>query len=135
MAPRRKLRVVVALGIIALAGCGSSAETGSASPSPSYSAPAVPAGAVMVTLDDFAITPATLPVKPGHVTFYVTNNGKTPHNFTIIDPGGRPLFNTATISYQHSAVLQADIAMPSYTFICTQSGHRALGMEGTLTTG
>jgi uncharacterized cupredoxin-like copper-binding protein len=89
----------------------------------------------MVTLEDYDIMPAALSVKPGHVVFYVRNAGKTPHNFTIIDASGKALFNTPNFNQGEARVLEADLTPAASKFICTQPGHRSLGMEGTLTFG
>ncbi|MFN2465248.1 MAG: plastocyanin/azurin family copper-binding protein [Candidatus Dormibacteria bacterium] len=124
-----------------LAGCGTAGTTpttpASASPAASAAAaaPAVPAGAVMITLEDYDIMPATLSLKPGHVVFYVKNTGKTPHNFTLVDGSGKALFNTPNINLGQAVVLQADISPATTKYICTQPGHRSLGMEGTVTLG
>jgi uncharacterized cupredoxin-like copper-binding protein len=132
---------LAAAAMLAACGGGSSSPTGAAtgaSPSPSQAAqaaPSVPAGAVMVTLEDYDIVPATLALKPGHTVFYVKNTGKTPHNFTLIDASGTALFNTANITQGQAVLLQADISAATTKYICTQPGHRSLGMEGVLSLG
>ncbi|MDQ6746615.1 MAG: cupredoxin domain-containing protein [Candidatus Dormibacteraeota bacterium] len=137
----KKLALPVA-AVALLAACGGSTTSSSSPASPSgaagaspaaQAAPAVPAGAVMVTLEDYDIMPATLDLKPGHVVFYVKNTGKTPHNFTLNDGTGKALFNTPNINLGQAVVLQADISPAATKYICTQPGHRSLGMEGTLT--
>jgi plastocyanin len=132
---------LAAAALLAACGGGSSSPAESAaavSPSPGATAqalPAVPAGAVTVTLEDYDIMPATLSLKPGQAVFYVKNTGKTPHNFTLIDASGKSLFNTANINQGQAVVLQAEISATTSKYICTQPGHRSLGMEGTLTVG
>ena len=73
-------RCIPILAITALiAGCG----TSSSGSSTIATNPTPPPGAVHVSLLDYSISPAKISVPAGAFTLYVTNDGKTPHNFTI----------------------------------------------------
>lgn len=121
--------------LVMVAGCGTSTP----SPSPAASNPTPPPGAVHVSLLDYSITPAKISVPSGTVAVYVTNDGKTPHNFTIRSPRG-PLGTSSTI-VAHTKDLnpgQADVivvtlASGDYTFYCAFAGHEQLGMVGDFT--
>ena len=121
--------------IMLITGCGaatSALPTTAANPTP-------PAGAIHVSLLDYSISPAKISLPAGSNTLYVTNDGKTPHNFTIRTPRG-PLGASSKI-VAHSRDLnpgQADVvtvtlAAGEYTFFCAFAGHEALGMVGDFT--
>jgi plastocyanin len=65
-------------------------------------------------------------VKPGDVHFMVTNNGKIPHNFVIAGQ------QTLVLSPGKSQELDVTLTLGSYPYLCSITGHAALGMKGTL---
>ena len=97
------------------------------------SAAATPATSVQVTLVDFMIHPDTLTASAGDVTFAVKHDGKTPHNFTILDASGSVIAHTPNLNPGQSTTLSTRLAAGTYTYICSLAGHRSLGMQGTLT--
>lgn len=143
IALRRLLQLLVVALLVGA--CGAATPTGDASPSaaatsPSAAAanPSAPAGAVHVSLLDFSIAPAKLSLPAGQVTFHVTNDGKTPHNFDIRTPQGALDSSSKIIAHSkdldpgQSDTFTATLAAGSYTFFCAYAGHEALGMVGTL---
>jgi hypothetical protein len=81
--PASRLRSAAALGIVLVTavGCG-----GGASPSPSAASPNASAAAttVAVTLQEWAVVPATSSAPAGPVAFDVTNQGPAdPHEFVV----------------------------------------------------
>ncbi|MHB8613252.1 MAG: cupredoxin domain-containing protein [Candidatus Dormibacteraceae bacterium] len=139
----RRLTLLFATAVL-IAGCGGSTAATSTATSDSSAAagavnPTPPAGAVRVSLLDFSITPAKISVPAGAITLYVTNDGKTPHNFTIRSPRG-PV-GAATKIVAHTRDLnpgQADLLVTTlpagdYTFYCAFAGHEQLGMTGDFT--
>jgi plastocyanin len=70
-------------------------------------------------------------VLPGRVTVRFTNDSSIPHNVTIAE-GSRNLGETETITGD-SATTQVELGAGEYDFYCSVAGHRAAGMEGTLT--
>jgi uncharacterized cupredoxin-like copper-binding protein len=89
------LRTLAAGSIVALA--ISACATGQPSPSPTAT-PTVAAGTgtVQVTLQEWAVVPASTSVAAGEVTFQVTNTGpEDVHEFVVLktdlDPGGLPV--------------------------------------------
>jgi uncharacterized cupredoxin-like copper-binding protein len=67
------------------------------------------------------------PVKHGLIKFVVHNIGKLPHNFVI---GGQ---QTLVIKSGGTATVSATLAKGKYKYICSITGHAALGMKGVLT--
>ncbi len=85
---------------------------------------------VPVTLDDLFIEPDELEVPAGDVTFAVSNEGSGPHDLTIEELGVK----TPAIEGGASATLEAGtLEAGEYTLYCSIAGHRAAGMEATLT--
>lgn len=132
-----KIRLfVAAAALLAMtAACGTS---GSSSPA-AMDSPSAPAGAIHVSLLDFSISPATLNVPAGAVTFYVTNDGKSPHNFNVRSPRGPIGKNIQIVAHSkdltpgQSDVVKATFTAGAYTFYCAFAGHESLGMIGDLT--
>ncbi|MHB8643351.1 MAG: plastocyanin/azurin family copper-binding protein [Gaiellaceae bacterium] len=65
-------------------------------------------------------------VKPGDVHFMVKNVGKIPHNFVIAGQ------QTLVLSPGKSQELDLTLAAGRYPYLCSITGHAALGMKGTL---
>ncbi len=66
--------------------------------------------------------------KPGTVNFKVTNKGSVPHDFKI---NGK---KTTLLSPGKSQTLKVAFKKKgSYPYLCTVTGHAALGMKGTFT--
>jgi len=85
--------------------------------------------AVQVNLSEFQITMAPAEVPPGRVTFTITNNGTTAHDFMIPDLGQ----NSPMINAGDTAILVVD--MPdegTFKVLCGVSGHEAAGMVSSL---
>jgi uncharacterized cupredoxin-like copper-binding protein len=82
---------------------------------------------VNVTASDFKFKLSAKSVKPGKVTFKVTNKGAVKHDFMIDGT------KTSLISPGKSASLTVNFKKAgSYPYKCTVPGHAALGMKGTL---
>jgi manganese oxidase len=90
-----------------------------------------PAGAVQVTLTEYAITPTTI-AAPLNGKLTVTNAGTMVHNFNVqgtnvhtkdLQPG-----ETATVDLK-------GLKAGTYTSFCAISGHQQLGMQATLVIG
>jgi len=127
------MRLVVA-GIFALvgfaaAGCGSGGggqtETGAAAGGKSIS----------IAAADFSLDPSKIQIdQPGTYTIQLTNNGKTGHALEVEGQGIEE--KTDTINPGDTTQLTVEITKAgTYEFYCPVDGHRALGMEGTLTLG
>lgn len=130
---------LLVISTLLLVACGSSSSsssgptTGYGSDSTPAPAASAPADAIKVSLIDFKINPANLSAKAGEVSFAVSNDGKAPHNFVILDPAGKVVAKTADLSPGQSAVLKANLTAGMYSFDCSLPGHASLGMVGMLT--
>jgi plastocyanin len=136
-------KLLLTLSLAALAACAGPSNTHAptntrtpASPTPSAEpASAQPSTAgteLAVTLRDFEIDPDTL-TAAGTVTFAVTSEGPTPHNFTIRDANDVVVAHSVDLRTGDSDTVEADLAPGEYTFFCAFAGHESLGMHGTLT--
>jgi FtsP/CotA-like multicopper oxidase with cupredoxin domain len=102
----------------------------------SSSAGATPSGGgadtsqtVDITLSDFKITPQMPSVKPGPVTFKVTNTGTQAHNLSI------PSLAVKTPDIQPGTTVTLKVStVPtgSFDMLCEVAGHAAAGMTGQL---
>ena len=72
-------------------------------------------------------------VKAGTVTIKFTNESPLDHNVAVAQ-GSRELGRSDTIKGSETE-LKVDLQPGEYEFYCTVDGHRAAGMEGTLTVG
>jgi plastocyanin len=70
-------------------------------------------------------------VKAGTVTIRLTNASELEHNVAVAQ-GARQLGVSDTINGADTE-LEVDLRPGEYEFYCTVDGHRAAGMEGTLT--
>ena len=65
---------------------------------------------------------------PGQLTVKMANKSTTPHDIVIDGKGKGEIVNNGGTSQ-----FSADFKAGTYTFYCSVPGHRAAGMEGTLT--
>jgi plastocyanin len=150
--------VAIALGVAACGGSSGSSSTAagttsSAAAAPTSSAPAATgtssaaatssstggaAASGQLTLmamsnGQLMFDKKTLAAKAGTVTVAFTNNSPEAHNLTIQKGtsgavvGATPTFTGGT------KTLSVKLAAGTYTFYCSVPGHRAAGMQGTLT--
>jgi plastocyanin len=150
----RASMLTLALGVVALAGCGSSsssnstslsASTATSAPAPSSSSSAAsstPAAATAGGGHALALASdpegqlkyntTSLTAKAGAVTIAFNNMAPLAHNLTIASSSGTVV--GATPTFQGSTkTLSLNLKPGTYKFYCTVPGHRAAGMEGTLT--
>jgi plastocyanin len=112
---------LVAVALLAACGGGSSGS-------------GQPAGSHAVTMTEFKFDPSTMSVPAGNVTFWLVNSGTTAHDMSIKDSSGKTIATSELVSSGDSmAFTVSNLAAGNYTFICTQPGHEASGMKGTLT--
>jgi plastocyanin len=114
--------LAVALAAVALlAGCGGSS-------------PSQPAGSTKITMTEFKFDPATVNVPSGKVVFFLVNSGSTQHDMAIRDSSNNRVAVSELVSAGDSVVFTVDnLPAGSYTIFCTQPGHEASGMKGSLT--
>ncbi len=150
--PNRRLALpAVLIGIVALAGCGSSSKSSSSASTPqtpasstpstssSATTPAPAAGGAGSSLSlaanpegQLAYNTKSLSAKAGKVSIAFTNAAPLEHNLTVETSSGQTVGATPTFQ-GGSKTLSVNLKAGTYKFFCTVPGHRQAGMEGTLT--
>jgi len=135
--------LVMAVGLLALSACGSSSST-STSPTPTKTSapattpPAATSGAGQhLSLDanpegQLKYNTTALTAKAGAVSIDFSNSSPLAHNVTVASSSGEVVGATPTFT-GGSKTLSLTVKPGTYKFYCTVPGHRAAGMEGTLT--
>ncbi|MGC4107681.1 MAG: ScyD/ScyE family protein [Thermomicrobiales bacterium] len=85
-----------------------------------------------VTIDmvDLKFEPAAVTIPADtDVTVHLVNKGALPHDFVIDDLG----VNSGIVPSDGKATVKINAAAGTYTYYCSQPGHRTAGMVGTLT--
>jgi plastocyanin len=144
--------LALALGLGALAGCGGSSSTSSSASTPSTastqssssatsstpapaSAPASAAQTLTLAANpegQLKFDKTSLTAKAGSVSIDFTNMAPLAHNVTVASPSGSVLGEGPTFQ-GGSKTLALKLTAGTYKFYCSVPGHRAAGMEGTLT--
>ncbi len=143
----------VLVGLLVLAGCGSSSKTTSttstSSSSTAATTPSSPAttsssssessassgGALHVSAapgGQLEYSTKSLTAKAGKVSIDFTNSAPLGHNMTIESSSGQIVGATPTFQ-GGSKTLSLTLKPGTYKFFCSVPGHRQAGMEGTLT--
>ena len=96
-----------------------------------------PSGSTKVSLTEFKFDPGTsspITVAHGNVVFWLVNTGNTSHDMQIKDSSGNAVATSELLSPGDAKEFDVNnLAAGSYTIVCTQPGHEASGMKGTLT--
>jgi plastocyanin len=132
---RRALPLVLVLAalVLALSACGGGSSSSSTTPATTggggggggstVQISADPSGALKYEQTDVSAT-------AGSITIDFTNMSSLPHDVTIEGNGASGATDQITDSTTSTTV---DLDPGTYTFFCSVDGHRAAGMEGTLT--
>jgi plastocyanin len=128
-------------GTSASSGTGTSASGGTSTSAAATSSAAAPAagggsGAVAIAANpsgSLSYDKKTLSAKAGKVTITMTNMAPVGHNITIQQgTNGSVLGSTPTFQGGTKSVTLT-LKAGTYTYYCSVPGHRAAGMQGTLT--
>ena len=154
----RTLKWQLIAGVSAVAVAAAACGTGQASPSPvvSPSPSAAGPGVVEVTLQEWAVVPASTSAAAGDVTFQVTNDGPDDiHEFVVLktdlDPGALPVDANGMVSESGAGIevigeiedipvgetqtLTETLAAGKYVLLCNiydeaeQEAHYTMGMR------
>lgn len=121
-------RLVLGLGLVALATITAACSGGSAS-SPT-AAPSVPADAIVVVAKDLAFTTPEVSAPAGKpFTIVLDNQEDVPHNIAIKDSTGADVFKGEIVTKAQVANEIPALAAGSYPFICEVHPN----MTGTIT--
>jgi plastocyanin len=140
MKPRSLISLAAAIVIaVTVAACGSSSGGGSSAPAAGggASVPATSASgggtSIPVTLKDFSISATGADsLKPGTVTFLVSNQGPSAHNLTVNGPGVADAA-TSTFASGDTQNLTVTLKKGTYDLFCSVPGHKAAGMDMHIT--
>jgi plastocyanin len=145
---------VLALGVSACGGSGSSSSSSSAaaassatsstpaatssatSSTPAASSSGTASSSLSIAADPsggLKFTKASLTAKAGTVTISFTNSSPLAHNLTIQQGTSGPVMGATPTFMGGAKTLTVKLAAGTYTFYCSVPGHRAAGMQGTLT--
>lgn len=135
---RNRMSVLVAVAVAAAgpAGCGGGGEAdqGAQSTPPATTQAGAASQTVAIGASEFKFSPATVRVKPGEVTFKLSNTGGAPHALEIEGQGIEE--ETDTVEPGASATLKVTLSKPgTYEFYCPVADHKQRGMTGELTVG
>ena len=134
----RWMTLLAVTAVLALAGCGgsdekSSSSSGSSSSSNSSSSSGGGGETLKLAADKSALKfdKTSLTAPAGKVTIQMSNPSMLSHNVAIegngLDTAGQIVSNGGT------STVTANLKAGKYTFFCAVDGHRAAGMQGTLT--
>lgn len=145
--------VSVVLGLLALAGCGSSSSgttatttstpattpttsTAATTPATTTTSTGAAAGSALSLAANaegqLKYNTTSLTAQAGKVSIDFTNSSPLGHNVTIESSAGKIVGATPTFQ-GGTKVLTLDLKAGTYKFFCSVPGHRMAGMEGTLT--
>ena len=117
--------LILSLAMAALAACGGGSTTSSSG---------APAGSTQVQVMDFNFKPKDFSVSSGKVVFFLVNSGPSAHDMLIADSTGKTVARSSLVQSGDTFTFTvSNLAAGKYVFYCDVPGHRASGMEGTLT--
>ena len=121
-------RLILGLGLVALAAVTAACSGASAAPSGPVATP--PAGAVVIVAKDLAWQPSAVTVKAGEpVTIVMDNQEDAPHNLFVKDSAGAEVFKGEIVSKQQITYELPALTAGTYPFICEVHPN----MTGTIT--
>ena len=137
------LIAVLVLAALGLTACGSSSDTTSStststtaeSTSTTASGGGGSGGTISIEADPsgaLAFTSSSLSAPAGSDKVEFNNPASLGHDVVIEDSSGNEVARTDVITGSSTSTT-ADLKAGTYTYFCSVDGHRAAGMEGTLT--
>jgi plastocyanin len=129
----RRTFIALATAAVVLAGCGGGDEESSATATPTATQAAGGEELALAAPEDGSLKfdKSTLSASAGSVTIEFANPSQVPHAVAIEGNGVQESGETVTES--DAPPLTVDLKAGEYTYYCPVDGHRAAGMEGTLT--
>lgn len=93
-------------------------------------------GSLTVRGKDISYDPSEVATEPGEVTLKFENVGALPHNLVFEEDSGLVAGDEEVfLTGGENASYDLQVEAGEYVFYCSVAGHRAAGMEGTLTVG
>jgi plastocyanin len=119
--------------VLALSACGGGSSSSSTTPATTGGGGAGGGSTVKISADPsgaLKYEQTDVSATAGSITIDFTNMSSLPHDVTIEGNGASGATDQITDSTTSTTV---DLEPGTYTFFCSVDGHRAAGMEGTLT--
>jgi plastocyanin len=119
--------------VLALSACGGGSSSSSTTPATTGGGAAGGGSTVKISADPsgaLKYEQTDVSATAGSITIDFTNMSSLPHDVTIEGNGASGATDQITDSTTSTTV---DLEPGTYTFFCSVDGHRAAGMEGTLT--
>ena len=144
---RRALFALVAVLAIASVACSSDSSSSSSSSAAGSSSDADTGAAINATVKDFAIAIDPAEIAGGEVTFSISNEGPSAHEFVVVEtddaPGDLPVEDGEVTEDDLNVIGEAEDIAPStsadpltltlpagnYVIICNLPGHYQQGMN------
>ena len=127
------LMLVLIAFVLALSACGGGSSSSSTTPATTGGGGAGGGSTVKISADPsgaLKYEQTDVSATAGSITIDFTNMSSLPHDVTIEGNGASGQTDTITNSSTSTTI---DLDPGTYTFFCSVDGHRAAGMEGTLT--
>ena len=127
------LMLVLIAFVLALSACGGGSSSSSTTPATTGGGGAGGGSTVKISADPsgaLKYEQTDVSATAGSITIDFTNMSSLPHDVTIEGNGASGATDQITDSTTSTTV---DLDPGTYTFFCSVDGHRAAGMEGTLT--
>ena len=127
------LMLVFIAFVLALSACGGGSSSSSTTPATTGGGAAGGGSTVKISADPsgaLKYEQTDVSATAGSITIDFTNMSSLPHDVTIEGNGASGATDQITDSTTSTTV---DLEPGTYTFFCSVDGHRAAGMEGTLT--
>jgi plastocyanin len=146
----RRIAVLAAFAALTLAACGGNDNKSTSTPAATEAATDTPTAAATETPTEAAggsgaklaiaadpggalkFTESKLTAQAGSVEIDFANQSQLPHAVEI-EGNGLEETSTKTVTAEDAPPLTVDLKPGTYTFYCPVDGHRAAGMEGTIT--
>jgi len=125
--------LVLTAFVLALSACGGGSSSSSTTPATTGGGGAGGGSTVKISADPsgaLKYEQTDVSATAGSITIDFTNMSSLPHDVTIEGNGASGATDQITDSTTSTTV---DLEPGTYTFFCSVDGHRAAGMEGTLT--
>jgi plastocyanin len=125
--------LLVSLASAVLVACSPASSTRPAAGPPGASASSAAQAVAVQGTDALKFEPSSITVKAGqHVTLTLSNTGQTVHDWSLTQGVAQPVKISAAGGALAAGTFTID-RPGTYTFTCSQPGHEAGGMKGTLT--
>lgn len=127
---------VLAIGVLAAAGCGGGSSSSSSAPAATTPATGTSGGSTVeidVADNGFMFTTTSATAKAGTVTIKSKNPQSVAHDIAIKSDDGSVDEVGDEVSDGGVSTVTVDLEPGTYTYYCSVPGHEAAGMKGVLT--